>query len=151
MTRDQRFVLLCFSAAIMFLIMATGYSAGALSADDSVHCHVVPSHEPSPAEKAYLAGQTGQAESFYRESLRTSPHDPALIGGLVRSLLRQQKVDDASSLINSELASAPKSVVLLTALGEVEYRQGKIAEAAATADQGLRIDPCHPRLYLKRA
>ena len=118
---------------------------------DDLHCHAAVAHEPSPAEKAFLAGNASQAESLYREDLAKSPHDAALTAGLVRSLLREQKVGDAASTITSELALAPNSVPLLTASAEVLYRQGKIAEAAATADQAFKVDPCNARLYLLRA
>jgi len=112
------------------------------------HCHVVPAHEPSAAEKAYLGGNASQSESLYREALGKAPHDPALTAGLIRSLLREQKVDDAASTITAELSLAPASVPLLTASAEVQYRQGKIAEAFATVNQAFKIDPCNPRLYL---
>jgi len=125
-------------------------SPTATSGND-LHCHVVPAYEPSPAEKAYLDGKASEAESLYHEALGKSPHDAMLTAGLVRALLREQKVEDAASTVNSELALTPNSVPLLTAWAEVEYRQGKIAEAAGTADQAYRIDPCNPRLYLIRA
>jgi hypothetical protein len=118
---------------------------------DDLHCHTVPAHQPGAAEKAYLAGNPSQAESLYREALGKSPHEVALIAGLVRSLLREQKVDDAASTIGTELALTPTSVPLLTASAEVQYRQGKIAEAAAAADLAFRTDPCNARLYLIRA
>ncbi len=118
---------------------------------DDLHCHAVPAHEPSAAEKAYLDGNASQAEALYREELGKTPHDAALTAGLVRSLLREQKVTDAASVISAELSLAPNSVPLLTASAEVEYRQGKIADAATAADQGFRIDPCYARLYLIRA
>jgi predicted aspartyl protease/Flp pilus assembly protein TadD len=124
-------------------------SASVLEASgDDLHCHVVPAHEPSAAEKAYLAGIASQAESLYREALGKSPHDIALSAGLVRSLLREQKVEDAASTIATELAAAANSVPLLTASAEVQYRQGKIAQAFATVNQAFRIDPCNARLYL---
>jgi hypothetical protein len=118
---------------------------------EDLHCHVVPVHEASAAEQAYLAGDASRAESLYREALAKSPHDAALTGGLVRSLLREQKVDDASSAVAADLSLAPNSVLLLTASAEVQYRQGKIRDAASTADQVAHIDPCSPRLYLIRA
>jgi predicted aspartyl protease/Flp pilus assembly protein TadD len=118
---------------------------------DDLHCHAAVAHEPSPAEKAFLAGNASQAESLYREDLAKSPHDAALTAGLVRTLLREQKVADAASTITAELALTPNSVPLLTASAEVLYRQGQIAEAAATADQAFKVDPCNARLYLLRA
>lgn len=148
---SRRF-LIFFPAFLSSLILVSAADAGVvgLSGDD-LHCHVTPAHDPSPAEKAYLDGKASEAESLYREALSKSPHDATLTAGLVRSLLREQKVEDAASTVNAELVLAPNSVPLLTALAEVQYRQGKIAEAAGTADQAYRIDPCNPRLYLLRA
>jgi Aspartyl protease len=122
--------------------------ANALEGGGDVHCHVLPAHEPSAAEKAFLDGNASQAETLYREALGKSPHDAALTAGLVRVLLRQQKVQDAASAISAELAPAPNSVPLMTASAEVQYREGKIPEAFATVNQAFKIDPCNPRLYL---
>lgn len=143
----RRWFGVCVSATIGFSMTVSSLCAFG----EDLHCHVLPAHEPSAAEKAYLAGNAKEAETLYRDALSKSPHDGALTAGLVRSLLREQKVEDASSTISSELALAPTAVPLLTASAEVEYRQGKIAEAAGTADQAFRIDPCNPRLYLIRA
>jgi predicted aspartyl protease/Flp pilus assembly protein TadD len=137
------------STLIGIAIMARPARAAVLDGNgDDVHCHVIPAHESSAAEKAYLSGNASQAESLYREALGKAPHDAALTGGLVRALLRQQKVDDAASAVAAELAAAPNSVPLLTASAEVQYRQGKIAQSFATVNQAFKIDPCNPRLYL---
>jgi gag-polyprotein putative aspartyl protease/Aspartyl protease len=137
------------STLIGIAITASPARAGVLDGNGGdVHCHVIPAHEPSPAEKAYLSGNANQAESLYREDLGKAPHDAALTAGLVRSLLRDQKVDDAASAVAAELAAAPNSVPLLTASAEVQYRQGKIAQAFATVNEAFKIDPCNPRLYL---
>lgn len=152
MSPHQRLACCSFAVFAVVLLGATARAGDMGSAgDDSLHCHVIPVHEPTPAENAYLAGNASQAETLYREALAKSPHDAALTAGLVRSLLREQKIDDAASTVNAELTAAPNSVPLLTVLAEVEYRQGKIAEAAGTADQASRLDPCNPRLYLLRA
>lgn len=143
----RRWVLIVLPAVIVAAIMVSRASALEPGGGD-VHCHVLPAHEPSAAEKALLDGHANQAETLYREALGKSPHDAALTAGLVRTLLRQQKVPDAVSAITSELALAPNSVPLLAASAEVQYREGKIAEAFATVNQAFKIDPCNPRLYL---
>jgi hypothetical protein len=66
-------------------------------------------------------------------------------------LLHQQKIADAESAVRSELTTTPDSVPLLVALGEVQYRQGKIAEAAGTADKAYVADKCNARVYLLRS
>src|SRR5450755_1384576 len=151
MLSSRSFALLLTLAASISLFVATAQAGALLAADDGPRCHVVPPHEPTPAENAYLAGNASQAETLYREALAKSPHDATLTAGLVRSLLREQKVDDAASAVNAELSGAPNSVPLLTVFAEVEYRQGKVAEAAGTADQAFHLDPCNPRVYLIRA
>jgi hypothetical protein len=122
-----------------------------VAAHADTHCHAVAPHEPTPAEKALLGGQAGEAETLYRDALSKTPHDPAQVVGLVHSLLRQQKVADAESAVNAELATAPDSVPLLTVLGEVQFREGKIAEAAGTADKAYVADRCNARVYLLRS
>ena len=132
----RRWFPICLSTLIGIAIMAsTARASGMLPSGGDVHCHVVPAHEPTSAEKAYLAGNASQAESLYREALGKTPHDATLTAGLVRSLLREQKVDDATSAVATELATAPNSVPLLTASAEVQYRQGKIAQAFATVNE----------------
>ena len=68
----------------------------------------------------------------------------------MRTLLREQKVDEASSTVQTALAAKADSVPLMVALAEVQYRQGKIAEAAGTADQVFHADRCNARLHLLR-
>jgi predicted aspartyl protease len=143
----RRWFVVALCAVAGFSITAKRARALEPSGGD-VHCHVLPAHEPSAAEKAFLDGNASQAESLYREALGKTPHDAALTAGLVRTLLHQQKVQDAASAITLELALAPNSVPLMTASAEVQYREGKIAEAFATVNQAFKIDPCNPRLYL---
>jgi Flp pilus assembly protein TadD/predicted aspartyl protease len=130
-------------------LVALAFSlAGFANADE--HCHVAAAHDTLPADKAYLAGKLGEAEGLYREAVSQSPHDAELDAGLVRTLLRERKLDDASSTAQAAVAAKPDSVPLLTVLAEVQYRQGKVAEAAGTADQAFRADRCYGRLYLLR-
>ena len=147
--RLRRWLPMCLSALIGIAIMvSTARASSMMGNGGDLHCHVVPAHEPTAAEKAYVAGNASQAESLYREALGKAPHDATLTAGLVRSLLREQKVDDAASAVATELATAPNSVPLLTASAEVQYRQGKVAQAFATVNEAFKIDPCNPRLYL---
>ena len=135
--------------ALQLLVLAATLQ-GRVFADD-VHCHVATPHDPSPAEKAFAFGQLGEAEKLYREAVSKSPNDGDLNAGLIRTLLREQKVDEASSAVQAALAAKADSVPLLVVLAEVQYRQGKIAEAAGTADQAFHLNRCNARLHLVRA
>jgi predicted aspartyl protease len=150
MSARGSFLISLFSLVIL-LNSALTAGAKAMGGDQNFSCHVVTAHEPSAAEKAYLSGDAKQAEALYREALGKSPHDPAAVAGLVRSLVREQKVDDASSMINAELTLAPDSVPLLVASAEVLFREGRVMDSAKTADKAFHADPCNPRLYLFRA
>ncbi len=133
--------------AALLLLLACGLP-GIANADE--HCHVAAARDTLPADKAYLAGKFEDAEGLYREAASQTPHDAELDTGLVRTLLREHKLDEASSTAQAAVAAKPDSVSLLTALAEVQYRQGKVAEAAGTADQAFRTDRCYGRLYLLR-
>src|SRR4051794_8974432 len=106
--------LLISLAANISLLVATAQADALLAADDSLRCHVVPPHELTPAENAYLSGNASQAETLHREALVKSPHDATLTAGLARSLLREQKVADAVTAVKAALSPAPSSVPLLT-------------------------------------
>jgi|SRR5579872_97533 len=137
------FVSPCLLAAAVLLLSVPAFA--------DTHCHAVLPHELSPAEKALLSGNGSEAENLYRDALGKTPHDATLTVGLVHSLLRQQKVADAEAAARAELAASPDSVPLLTVLGEVLYREGKIGEAAATADKAYVADKCNARVYLLRS
>jgi hypothetical protein len=88
---------------------------------------------------------------LFRQELTQNPNDPAIVAAIVRSLLRQQKVSDAAAQIKSALAEAPQSAVLLTALAEVQYRQGLIVESGQSAAAAYNADICYARVHLIRA
>ena len=114
-------------------------------------CHIVAAHPPSDTEKAILRGEYAQAETLYRDALASKPGDPALIAGLVRALLRQEKVSDADTVVKAALASSPKSAILLTALAEIEYRKGLIVESGEASRRAFDVDLCYPRAHFIRA
>jgi predicted aspartyl protease len=132
------------------LLLSTLFLAFVPIRADDTRCHVAAAHDPTPAENALTSGKLDDAEKLYREAVSKSPHSPEDDAGLIRTLLIEQKIDDAASAAQSALAAKPDSVALLTALAEVQFRQGKIAESAGTADQAFRSDRCYARLYLLR-
>ena len=114
----------------------------------AVNCNVVPASVPTEADKAFLRSEYDHAATLYQEQLQQKPDDPALTVKLAQAFLKQQKVSDADSLIHKALERNPKSVVLLTMLGEVQYRQGMPWLATSTAADALKIDPCYAQLWL---
>lgn len=135
------------ASSFLALVFAASLPARA----DEMHCHVSTQHELTAGEKAYLLGNTQQADSLFRDDLKKSPHSLVSVIGLVHTLIRENKVDEADSTLQSELALAPDSVPLIVTLAEVQFREAKVAEAAATADRAYKANPCNARLYLVRA
>jgi predicted aspartyl protease len=132
---------------LCLLLSAVCLSASALA----VSCPVLKAYDPTEAEQAFLQGHYDHAVALYQAALQQQPNDPVLTAGLVQVLLQQQKVADADALLQKALAQNHDSAVLLTALGEVQYRAGTPWLAAKTADQATKIDPCYPRLRLLQA
>jgi len=108
-------------------------------------CAVVQHHAPSEADTAYLAGDFTKAEGLYQAALVKSPVETDLAIGLVHSLLRQQRVFDAASTVQSLIGDKTASAALLTLRGEVELSQGEPWTAGDTAGASAKLDPCNPR------
>jgi len=118
-------------------------------------CSVVKHNAPTDADKAFLAADFAKAESLYKADVAAHPGDPDAISGLVRTLLREQKVLDAEEAVHAALDAAPKaangnpnSAPLLTLLGEVKLRQGEPLEVEPIVIQSYMLDPCNPRTRL---
>lgn len=115
-------------------------------------CSIAQPHPLTPEEIAVISGDLSQAETLYRQKISqepaSAPGKAALIAGLVDTLLEEHKVDEAASTVKTALAATPQSVELLTALAEVQYRQGLPWEEEKTLDAAQKADICYPRLHL---
>jgi predicted aspartyl protease len=117
----------------------------------AVSCHVTHSVTVSLAQEAFLHGKFEEAVHLYQKQLEENPKDTDAIVGLVRVLLRQQKVKEAGDLITPALDADPNSVPLLVAAGEVQYRAGQPWIALETAESAMKLDACNPQLHLLNA
>jgi predicted aspartyl protease len=117
----------------------------------AVSCKVAAAYAPSEADQAFLHSDYDRAATLYEAQLQQKPNDPALTMSLAHVLLRQQKVKEADEVVQKALAQNPKSAILLTALGEAQYREGTPWLAGTSADTAMKIDPCYPQLRLLNA
>ena len=67
---------------------------------------------------------------------------------LANTHLEESRRDLAEAVYREGLQLDPDSAVLLRALGNVLFQQGKSAEAASILEQAREIDPKHPEAYL---
>jgi predicted aspartyl protease len=113
-----------------------------------VSCSVAGPHPLTPEEIALVSGNLPQAESLYQQKLTANPRDEEAAAGLVRTLLREEKVDQANAVVRAALAPDPQSPVLLTALAEVQFRQGLPWDEEETITLAQAHGVCYPRLHL---
>jgi len=117
----------------------------------AANCNVLKTHVVSAAEQEFLHGHFEQAATLYRAQLEQAPGDETATEGLVQALLRQQKIAEADTLVTGAIARNGNSAVLYTALGEVQYREGKPWLAAESVAKAAKLDLCYPRVHLLSA
>jgi predicted aspartyl protease len=111
-------------------------------------CSVRQPHPLTEEQLAVIRADLPQAETLYRQKVAHQPKDYELMAGLVRTLLAEQKVDEAESTVKAALAAAPHSAELLTALAEVQFRQGIPWDEEKTLQAAQQADLCYPRVHL---
>jgi len=100
------------------------------------------------ADQLYRAGKFAEAETGYKAILKIdSKIVPAQVG-LVRAMLRQQKMDEALDAVNAALAVQPNSAALLAAKGDVEFRRAEMPDAELSYLTARKLDPKEVRAYL---
>ena len=111
-------------------------------------CAIVHHAPSSQADTAFLTGDFAKAAELYKADLAKNPEQMDAEIGLIHSLLRQQRVLEASDALRSRIGDKPAPAALLTLRAEVELREGEPWSAAETASASAKIDPCNPRTLL---
>ena len=100
------------------------------------------------AEQLYRSGKFAEAAEKYQEVLKQDPQAIPAQVGLVRSWLRQQKVDEAYAEARRDLELHPDSAALLAALGDVQFRRAEMWDAETTYRKALTLDPNQVQAHL---
>ena len=138
-------------SAIRLLLMGIAVVTCLVRFAHAGECSVAQPHPLTEEQLALIRGDLTQAETLYRQKAAQQPKNYELTAGLVRALIAEQKVDEADSTAKAALGKAPQSVELLTALAEVQYRQGFPWDEEKTLNTALQADPCYARLHLALA
>jgi tetratricopeptide (TPR) repeat protein len=95
--------------------------------------------ELAAADQLFRAGKFADAENSYQSVLKTDSKLVPGQAGLVRAMLRQQKIDEALEAVNNALATQPDSAALLAAKGDVQFRRAEMspAEMSYLAHKGI--------------
>jgi len=107
-----------------------------------------PETDLASADQLFRAGKFAEAESGYQALLlKDGKLVPAQVG-LVRSMLKQQKVDESLEAVDKALAAMPNSAALLAAKGDVEFRRADMPAAELAYLKAKASDPKEMRAYL---
>jgi thioredoxin-like negative regulator of GroEL/predicted aspartyl protease len=104
--------------------------------------------ELAAADQLYRAGKFAEAEASYQALLKADAKLVPAQVGLVRAMLRQQKIDEALNAVNTALAAQPNSAALLAAKGDVQFRHGEMPDAEGSYLTARKLDPKEVRAYL---
>lgn len=131
----------CLQGLVLFL-------ASALWAQNSSPAASVPASVPDLLKQAghdYYTGQFGSAIQGYQAALKQDSKSASAYAGLTRIYLKQQKVTLAAETANQGVAQVPESPLVHTALGEVYFRQGKMAESEKEFLNAINVPHLDPR------
>ena len=104
--------------------------------------------ELAAADQLYRAGKFAEAEASYQTLLKADAKLVPVQVGLVRAMLRQQKIDEALDAVNTALAAQPSTAALLAAKGDVQFRLAQMSEAELSYLTAKKLDPKEVRAYL---
>ena len=104
--------------------------------------------ELAAANQLYRAGKFAQAETSYLTLLKTDPKLVTAQVGLIRTLLRQQKIDEAFDAASTAWTAQPDSAALLAAKGDVLFRRAEMPDAELSYLTAKKLDPKEVHAYL---
>src|SRR5580700_9625145 len=121
------------------------------SGDDTKTSTIPP--ELAAADLLYRAGKFAEAEVGYQGVLKSdsklAPAEVLLAQvGLVRAMLRQQKIDEALDTVNAALAVQPNAAALLAAKGDGQFRNGEMSDAEVSYLAAKKVDAKEVHAYL---
>jgi tetratricopeptide (TPR) repeat protein len=114
-------------------------------------CPSISVRAATEADKAYSEERYADAERLYTQAWAERPKDVELSAALVRTLLHEGEVSRASARVNDIFPNNSRSPVALTALAEVQLRQGLPWQAMKSLDVAMTINPCYARSHLIRS
>ncbi len=110
-----------------------------------------PTAEPSDlagADHLYQSGQFAEAADKYQAILKADPTSAPAQSGLIRSFLKEEKIDDAMTLAKNATAAQPGSAAVWAAMGDVQFRFGQMSPAELSYQKALKLDPRNLEAYL---
>ncbi len=121
-------------------------------------CATTEAAEPSPqstdlntAGMLYKSGRFAEAAARFQAIVKSDPKNVSAQMGLIHSLLRSEKIDEAQAAASSALALQPNSAALVTTMGDVQFRLGEMPEAERSYLKAQSLDHNNPAPYIGAA
>jgi predicted aspartyl protease len=105
----------------------------------------------SSAGMLYRAGRFEEAAAEFQAMVKADPKLVPAQVGLVHSLLRQEKIEEAHAAAIRALTLLPNAAPLATAMGDVQFRLGEMPEAERSYLKAVNLNPKDPAPYLALA
>jgi tetratricopeptide (TPR) repeat protein len=132
-------------------LLATSICLLLLGSSTSVPLRATPGQNPggslSRGHAAFRAGRFADAAREYRRILASDPNNGAAHTGLVRALLKEDRVAEAAHAAEQAVAGAQSDASLLVACGDVCFRLGNFARAEQMYAAAVAADPAYARGY----
>jgi len=100
------------------------------------------------ADQLYRSGKFAEAEASYQALVKTDAKLVPAQAGLVRAMLRQQKVDEGLDAVNAALVAQPNAAALLAAKGDVQFRRAEMSDAELSYLAAKKLDRNEVHAYL---
>ncbi len=107
-----------------------------------IHCTILVAAPLTDADRAFIAGDFAKAETLYSAQL-SGPTAIANYSGVIRAQLAQNKLAEALATAQHATAIPPAAAQAL--LGDVQFRSGKVDDAASAYSKAVSADPCWAR------
>jgi|SRR5450432_276842 len=100
------------------------------------------------ADQLWQSGKFAEAEASYIALIKADPSLVPAQAGLVRTLLREDKMDEAEETLTAALKSLGELPLLLSARGDLQFRLGQIDAAESSYSDAKALDRKLVRAYL---
>jgi hypothetical protein len=88
----------------------------------------------------FKKGNYQDAAGAFKAVVEKTPESPEAQAGLIRSLLRAHKIDEAEEAGKKAVAAIPASDLVQAAVGDVAFRAGKLGDAEAAYRAAVKAD-----------
>ncbi len=131
--------------AFLFALLTIGLPAGASAQGADVASQ---SSALAAADQLFVSGRSAEAAEKYQAIVKVDPGLVPAQVGLIRSLLIEQKLDQALAAARSALTVQPNASLLVTTMGDVQFHLGKIPDAEKSYLKAQNLSPNDPVPYL---